>query len=48
MSEQPLSQPESQLDRMEQLLRELHRDFRGLKQKVADLERRLAFGQEPA
>ena len=36
------SEPETQLDRIEQLLRELHRDFRALKQRIDMLERRLA------
>ena len=33
------SQPETQADRIEHLLRELHRDFRGLKQEVATVKR---------
>ena len=34
---------ETQLDRIEWLLRELHRDFRALKQRIYMLERRLAL-----
>ena len=34
---------ETQLDRIERLLRELHRDFRALKQRIDALERRLVF-----
>lgn len=37
----PVPQQAGQLDRIEQLLRELHRDFRALKAEVASLERKL-------
>lgn len=41
------SRPETQLDRIEQLVRELHRDLRMLKQEVAHMKRVLAgMGQD--